>query len=193
MKRIALGLAAVVVPALIFHAAILAALGGYLVKAGPPEKADIALVLGGDPSGNRILKAGEMVRQGFVPKVLVSGPVGMYDYAECDLEIPFAVHRGYPESYFVHFEHRARSTTEEAAATIPELRRLGAKTVLLITSDYHTRRSGRTFRHAAPDLTFYVVAAPDPFFTADAWWKNREGRKTFVMEWMKTVAEWLGI
>jgi uncharacterized SAM-binding protein YcdF (DUF218 family) len=193
LKRIALGLAAVVVLALIFHSAILAGLGGYLVNAGPPQKADIAVVLGGDPSGNRILKAAELVRQGFTARILVSGPTGMYDYAECDLEIPFAVRRGYPESYFVRFEHRARSTGEEAEVVVPELWRLGAKTVLLVTSDYHTRRAGRIFRKAAPDLTFDVVAAPDPYFTASAWWKNREGRKTFAIEWMKTVAEWFGI
>jgi len=179
--------------ALIFHSAILSALGGYLVHAGPPEKADIVLVLGGDPSGNRIMKAAELVRKGYAPKVLVSGPVDLYDYAECDLEIPFAVRRGYPESYFAHFEHRARSTAEEAAATAPELRRLGARTVLLVTSDYHTRRAGKIFRRAAPDLTFYVVAAPDPYFTQAGWWKNREGRKTFAFEWMKTVAQWFGI
>lgn len=193
MKRITLGLAAVVVLALIFHSAILSALGAYLVDAGPPQKADIAVVLGGDPSGNRILKAAELVRQGFTPKVLVSGPTGIYDYAECDLEIPFAERRGYPEAYFIHFEHRARSTGEEADVLVPELRRLGAKTILLVTSDYHTRRAGRIFRKAAPDLTFDVVAAPDPYFTASGWWKNREGRKTFAIEWMKTVAEWFGI
>ena len=193
MKKIALGLAALVVLALAFHSAILAALGGYLVKADPPRKADIALVLAGDASGNRILKAAELVREGYAPKVLVSGPVGMYDYAECDLEIPFAVRRGYPQSYFEPYQHHAHSTQEEADAMLPELRRLGAKTVLLVTSDFHTRRAGRIFRRAAPDLTFDVVAAPDQYFTPSGWWKNREGRKTFMIEWMKTIAEWFGI
>ena len=182
----------VVVLALVFHSAILTALGSFLVKAGPPQRADIAVVLAGDVTGNRIIKSGELVRQGYAPKALVSGPVGMYDFAECDLEIPFAVRRGFPESYFLRFEHRARSTQEEAEAIIPELHRLGAKTVLLVTSDFHTRRAGKIFRRVGPDLTFYVVAAPDSYFTPNGWWHDREGRKTFVIEWMKTVAEWLG-
>ncbi len=190
MKRIALALAAVIVFALIFHSAILAALGRYLVSAGPPEKADIVVVLAGDASGNRILKAANLVRQGYAPKVLVSGPAGMYDFSECDLEIPFAVRRGFPESYFLHFENHAHSTQEEAQAVIPELRRLGAKNILLVTSDFHTRRAGRIFRRMAPGLTFHVVAAPDVYFTPGAWWENREGRKTFAIEWMKTLAEW---
>ena len=61
---------------LLLHSAILSALGGYLVDAGPPQKADIALVLAGDSSGNRILKAAELVRDGIRSKVLVSGPRG---------------------------------------------------------------------------------------------------------------------
>ena len=193
MKRFALALAVVVVLALIFHSAILAALGSYLVKAGPPQKADLIVVLAGDSTGHRIVKSAELVRDGFAPKILVSGPAGMYDFAECDLEIPFAVKRGFPESYFLHFENRAHSTQDEAQAIVPELHRLGAKTILLVTSDFHTRRATKIFRRAAPDLTFYPVAAPDPYFTPDAWWQNREGRKTFVIEWMKTVAEWFGL
>jgi uncharacterized SAM-binding protein YcdF (DUF218 family) len=82
---------------------------------------------------------------------------------------------------------------EEAQAVTPELRRLGAKRVILVTSDYHTRRAGKIFRAAAPDLMFYVVAAPDVHFTAHGWWHSREGRKTFVLEWTKTVTEWVGM
>ena len=193
MKKLALAVTMVVVLALVLHNAIFAALGGYLVKAEPPQKADIAVVLAGDATGHRILKGAEMVRDGFASKVLVSGPVAIYDVAECDLEIPFAVKRGFPESYFAHFEHRARSTQEEAEAIVPELHRIGAKKILLVTSDFHTRRAGKIFRRAAPELTFYVVAAPDAFFSPDAWWHNREGRKTFIIEWMKTVAEWVGM
>jgi len=44
-RILALVLAASVVLGLIFHNAVLGAMGAYLVNAGPPEKADIALVL----------------------------------------------------------------------------------------------------------------------------------------------------
>jgi uncharacterized SAM-binding protein YcdF (DUF218 family) len=182
-----------VILAVLLHATILGALGGYLVRAGAPEKADIAVVLAGDFLGNRILKAASLVRDGYAPKVLVSGPPGVYGYFESDLAIPFAVKNGYPESYFVSFKHQAHSTMEEARAILPELRGMGVQKVLLVTSNYHTRRSGRIFRAMAPDLTFYVVAASDPNFSPQRWWKNREGRKTFVIEWMKTVAEWVGL
>lgn len=184
---------AAIVLALIFHNAVLTALGVYLVKAGPPEKADIALVLAGDGEGNRILKAAQLARQGYVSKVLVSGPSGIYGHYECDLAIPFAVRAGYPESYFVHLENDARSTQEEARYAIARLRQLGVHSVLLVTSDYHTRRAGKIFRSAAPDLRFIVVAAPDVSFTPDGWWHNRQGEKIAFNEWLKTVTEPFGI
>ena len=52
------------------------------------------------------------------------------------------------------------------------------------------RTAGALFGAAAPDLTFIVVAAPDRYLTRDGWWRDREGRKTFLTEWLKTVAGW---
>ncbi len=177
----------------VFNAQILTALGAYLVQAGPPQKADAALVLAGDGWGNRILTGAQLDRDGFVPKVLVSGPDGAYGLHDCELAIPFAVRHGYPESYFVHMENSARSTVEEAQAVLPVIRGMGLKRILVVTSNYHTRRAGAIYRKLAPDLTILVVAAPDQKFTADGWWLNREGQKTFVVEWEKTVANWLGL
>lgn len=192
-RKIALFLAAAFLIVLIFHARILAALGGYLVHDEQPKQADLAFVLAGDANGYRILRAAELVRQGYVPKVLVSGPGPQYGVFECDLAIPFAVKAGYPESYFLHFHHDAHSTQEEAVNAAAELRRLGARHVLLVTSDYHTRRAGRILRAAAPEIEFTVVGAPDKYFSASNWWNNREGRKTFLVEWEKTVATWFGL
>ncbi len=171
----------------------LAALGGFLVHAEAPAPADMVVVLAGDYIGNRIIIAGALVRQGLAPKALISGPADFYDLHESDLAIPFAVRHGYPESYFLPFPNDARSTTAEADAVIPELRKLHAHRIDLVTSNFHTRRAGNIYRKRAPDLEIHVVAAPDRYFTPDAWWKNREGRKTFVLERMKTIATWLGM
>lgn len=192
-RKLVLILTVAILASLLFHAQIFSVLGSYLVHQDQPKHADLALVLAGDATGNRIVRAAELVRQGYVPKVVVSGPSGVYGLHECDLAIPFAVRAGYPESYFVHFEHDAHSTQEEAANAAAELKRLGARHVLLVTSDYHTRRAGRILRAAAPDVEFTVVAAPDLYFSAGGWWHNREGRKTFLVEWEKTVANWFGV
>ena len=192
-KKLAAGLIVAALALFLSRSVWLGALGSYLVQAQPPVKADIALVLAGDSRGNRIVKGAELVQQGYVPRVLVSGPDGMYGAHECDLAIAFAVRAGYPEAYFVHFENTARSTREEAADAVVVLRKMGAHKVLIVTSDFHTRRAGRMYREAAPDLEFITVAAPEPFFSADGWWKNREGQKTALYEWMKTVASWVNL
>jgi uncharacterized SAM-binding protein YcdF (DUF218 family) len=157
----------------------------------PPRHADVILVLAGDASGGRILKGAELVREGYASKAIVSGPV-IYSVHECELAIALAERAGYPASYFVHFEHDAFSTAEEAHDAAPVLRGMGVKQVLLVTSNFHTRRAGKIFRAAMPDLAFDVVGSNDPHFTPQGWWKDREGRKTFVIEWMKTVSEWFG-
>jgi uncharacterized SAM-binding protein YcdF (DUF218 family) len=193
-RKLALVAAAgVVFAAFVFHERILASAGAYLVKAEEPRHAQAALVLAGDFYGNRVLKGAELARGGYVPKVLVSGPAGTYGYYEDQLAIPFAVKDGYPESYFEGLEHNARSTQEEADYTIPELRRRGIHDVLLVTSNFHSRRAGRIFRKSAPDIHFTVIASPDVHFAPGSWWHDREGRKTFLYEWEKTVASWFGL
>lgn len=171
----------------------LTTLGAYLVESDSPAPADMIVVLAGDFGGNRILTAGDLVRQGIAPKALISGPSALYGLHESDLAIPFAVRHGYPASYFIAFPNDARSTVDEAQAVIGKLRQLNARKIDLVTSNYHTRRAGHIFRSAAPDLEFHVVSAPDLFFTPATWWKTRDGEKTFAFEWIKTVTSWFGM
>ena len=175
------------------HAIWLTALGRVLVRDDGPAHADIAVVLAGDFSGNRILRAAELVRQGYVPKVLVSGPHTLYGRYECDAAIPFAVEHGYPQAWFIRAPHEALSTRAEAAAILPDLRRLGVHRFLLVTSNYHTARAARIFRGAGPDFEIRSVAAPDEYFHPESWWRNREGQKLFFMEWSKTFAGLAGM
>lgn len=190
ISLIALGV--LLLAAVLFRESLYRAMAGYLVRAGDPQKADIVVVLAGDSTGGRITKGAELVRQGYAPLVIVSGPAGSYGNYECDLAIPFAVRTGFPESYFAHNHHNALSTADEVRILTEDLRRRGVRRVLLVTSDYHTRRSARLFQPAFPEATLLVVASPDRHFSVGGWWKDREGRKIFLIEWMKTVAEWLG-
>lgn len=171
----------------------LRAIGEFLVHSEAPVASDIIVVLGGDFYGLRILKSGELVKRGFAPIALISGPAGIYDYHECDLAIPFAVKRGYPAAYFVPLPHNALSTRTEAQIILPELRRRGVRRFLLVTSNYHSRRAGRIFRRLARDFEMRVVPAPDQFFTPESWWRNREAEKTVFFEWAKTVGDFMGM
>ena len=170
-------------------------LGAALIHDDGPAKADIAVVLGGDRWGNRILKGAELVRDGYVPAVLVSGPL-YYAAHECDLAIDFAVQRGYPREWFIAAPNDTLSTRDEAQCMLRELKKRNARKFLLVTSEYHTARSARIYRAeerkmgGGPEMR--VIAAPDRYFRADSWWRSREGLKTAFMEWSKTVATALG-
>ena len=178
---------------LLTHSTWMGWMGGLLVHAETPSRADVIVVLAGDPHGNRILRGAELVKQGYAPKVLVSGPGGAYDLHECDLAIPFVVRRGYPASWFIPVPHNGHSTEEEGRAIFPVLQKMHAHTVLVVTSDYHTRRALRTLRPQWPGVDIHMIAAGDEFFSPSGWWHSREGRKTFLLEWTKTFAAAVGM
>jgi len=171
-------------------------LGAALIRDEGPAKADAAVVLAGDPYGQRITRAAELVRQGYTGKVIVSGP-SYYGIHECDAAIQYAVREGYPVEWFIALPNDALSTREEAQVVLDELQRRGMRSFLLVTSDYHTARAGRIYRSTmkkrggGPDMR--LVAAPDKWFRPDGWWKSREGLKIAFMEWSKTLATAVGV
>jgi uncharacterized SAM-binding protein YcdF (DUF218 family) len=166
--------------------------GSFLIRDEPPVKADAALVLGGDGTGDRTLKAAQLAQAGWVPIVYLSGPKILVGYESGGM-LAFALKHGFRESMFQEIKHDSKSTREEAALVTAELRRRGVHRILLVTSLFHTRRAYYLFHRAAPDMEIHIVAAPDPDFTPATWWKSREGQKIFVLEWAKTLAAWMGI
>jgi uncharacterized SAM-binding protein YcdF (DUF218 family) len=168
-------------------------MGAFLVKTDKPAPADVVVVLAGDMRGARILAGADLVKRGLAPTALISGPDEVYGMYECEPAIAFAVAHGYPKTYFTGAPHHARSTRDEVAALLPVLHQMGVHRVDLVTSNFHTRRAGKLFRQMAPDMETHVVAADDVYFEPDTWWRSREGRKTFLMEGLKTVTSWFGI
>ena len=172
-------------------------LGEALVRNDGPAKADIAVVLAGDTNGHRIELAADLVKKGYVPEVLVDGPMGPYGNRESDLAIAFITKEGYPARWFLPLPMDAHSTTEEAAVVVPELERRRINSFLLITSDYHTARAWRTFHKLLQQhndrLLMRVIPAGDDWFKPDSWWQTREGRKIALLEWTKTIASMVGL
>lgn len=192
LRRVGLALLALVALAYLFREPLLRTSFDFLNAGQPPEKADLAVVLAGDGTGLRILKAAELVRDGYVPAALISGPSSDYEVPECDLAISLAVRRGFPESYFQHLHKDNSSTEEESRDVLAELRARGVHKVLIVTSGYHTRRAGRYYRNLT-DIRAVMVAAPERYAERDTWWRNREGRKRIFLEWTKTVTTPFGV
>lgn len=173
---------------------ILTALGSALVENDGPQKAGAIVVLGGDEAGFRILKGAQLARAGYAPYVVVDGPRVLGGH-ESDATIKYAEQNGYPDSLFhpLPLPNGVNSTRAESQYVGLLLKQDKIDKILLVTSNYHTHRAASLMRKTNPWLQVVVVPAPDEFFSPNRWWKTREGQKTFLMEWMKTVAAWLGL
>lgn len=176
--------------ALLLRTRILFAAGQALINGSAPSHADMILVIGGDFTGERILEAAELEREGYAPVVLMSGGGSVYGFHETDLELEFVRDHGYGAEKFIQFRYPAESTVDEAEHDIPEMRKMGVHRYLLVTSPPHTARAGRVFRRVAPDLQMTAIACPDGNWVGGQWWKSREGRKEWLLESAKTLADW---
>ena len=183
-----LALLIVLLSCYLLRAPILWRMGAMLDGSVQPQTADMILVLGGDWSGSRILKAGELVRQGIAPKAFVSGAAIYFGRTESQLAIDFAVSRGYPRDSFIPFQAPNLSTDDEARTEGVILRSMGVKRLLLVTHAWHTARALKTFRHRMPELDIQAAGVWDKYWNHGYWWLTREGRKTWFFEATKNVA-----
>ena len=74
-------------------------------------------------------------------------------------------------------------TREEAVAVSELVASHGWKKILLVTSNYHTRRSEYIYERTLPPGTqLRVISAPDTEYDPQSWWRTREGLKLFFHE-----------
>lgn len=175
--------------------AIVPRIGYSLIYSQIPRQADLILVLGGDFWGPRVLKAADLALEGYAPLVLISGPpYGEEGRPEGEFAIEFLVAHRYPKPLFAVFAHQAGSTIDEAIALGPELRRRRVKTVILVTSDYHSRRADIVIRlFCDSGIQFISVPASDPQYNAELWWDDPKSRKKFLSEWSKIAGSVLWV
>jgi len=180
---------ACLVTTFLFRDLLLMGLGGELIVADRLEKADLIYVLAGDFFGSRVLSGAELGARGYAPRVLLSG--GRYSNEfygnrfSGDLAVQFAVEHGYSPKLFQSVRLESVSTLEEARAMGPVFRRLGAKRVILVTSNFHSRRARLVFRMILPDIDFRVVPSADRDFDPSSWWKTDRGRHLVISEYEK--------
>jgi len=175
------------------HHAILRSAGEFLNVGETPQKAEAAVVLAGGWTGERVIRAGELLNGGFVPLILISGAATFYGASECDLSRDFARLKRIPADRVECIPSKATSTREEVGFIVPELRRRGIHRCLIVSVSTHLRRARQLFREAAPDIEFHFIAAPTPNFDLENWYQSREGRKWVSLEWLKLVTGWFGV
>jgi uncharacterized SAM-binding protein YcdF (DUF218 family) len=176
---------------LAFRQQVLDGMGQFLVVTDPLERADLIYVFAGDFWGGRVLLGANLGSQGWAPRVVLSG--GLYSgggevsrYAG-DLAVDFAVRRGYSRGLFLSIPMEAQSTIDEARFMGPIFHRLGARRVILVTSNFHSRRAAEVFRLFLPEFDFRMEGAPDDTFDPHAWWKTPQQRHLLFGEFQKML------
>lgn len=148
------------------------------------EPADIIIVIGDDDfAAHRVAEAAALFRAGWAPQIVASGRM-LRPYASlADFMARDLASQGVPESAIVQFSHRASNTLEEAEGLRVLISEKGWRRILLVTSNYHSRRARYIFRKVLPaSVRLEVAGASDPEFEPDNWWESRQGRKTFFLE-----------
>jgi len=170
---------------LIFSA--LASQAARFLVVDEPEKSDAIVTLAGE-TNVRPARALELLRQGVAPRVFLNVQTRdrIYDQQLTDIARKYA--SGLPEANRVSVCPIAGFSTKAEADDVSRcLQPLGAHRVLIVTSDYHTRRALTIFRHRLPQYQFNAAAARDPAHFGEAWWTNREWAKVTFGEWSKML------
>ena len=143
-------------------------------------KADVLVLLGG--GDERPARAAELFKQGAAPKILVSGS------GDCRSHERSLEKDGVPAAAII-LECDSKTTRENAEFSIPLLRQMGARRVIIVTSWYHSRRALHCFEHYAPDIKFY--SRPSYFGYARKDWKSHGIGKYVKSEYWKLIGYWV--
>lgn len=166
------------------RAPILRFVGESWVVEDSLDHADALMVLSDDNFyADRAARAAELYRQGMAPFVVASGRqlrpyAGVAELMEHDL-----IERGVPKDKIVRLAHSADNTREEAAALVQLAAEQKWKKVIVVTSNYHTRRARYIFhRMFPPGTTVMVASARDGNFDPQHWWERRAAIKRLMRE-----------
>jgi uncharacterized SAM-binding protein YcdF (DUF218 family) len=158
--------------------------GGFWIVNESPAPSDAIVILSDDNyNGDRAAEAADIFKAGWAPRVIASGRY-LRPYAGiAELEARDLESHGVPESAIVPFSQHASDTREECIAIGQLISSRRWRRILLVTSNYHTRRSEYICERVFPQGTVLrVMAAPDSEYDPRTWWQSRPGMKIFLHE-----------
>lgn len=168
-----------------------------LVSQRPPTgSVDVAIVLQGSYEGSRERIAGAvgLLQRRIVPRAALSLPKeslwgeAIAPAARAYLERTYG-HDVASHIDFCETDAYANSTASEMQALTPCIRQHQWKSIVVVTSNYHTRRAAMIWnRLAHRDHTIRVwMTGVDGTEFQTPWWRHRASAKTFFMEFTKLV------
>ncbi|MFC1596915.1 YdcF family protein [Planctomycetota bacterium] len=157
-----------------------------------PQRSECVMVMPG-PEDTRPFVAAAIVRAELADRVLIPelmiSPAVEEGILPPSHEITGRVlkHRGVPEEDILILDGASDSTFGDVRALGAFLDSSPEARVMVVTSDYHTRRTRWTVARLLGDRARRVtfVSAPAEDFRLDAWWQVEEGFMAIVGEYLK--------
>jgi DUF218 domain len=152
-----------------------------------PQPADAIVVLAGETE-QRPAKGLLLLSQGLAPRMLLDVPAGSRIYRWTQMELAQQFLNGLPSAQQLSscpiVGLSTRDEARDVAGCLAGQTATGAQVhrVLLVTSDFHTRRALAIFRHEIPGVQFSAAAAYDSAQYGPRWWLHRQWAKTFFDE-----------
>lgn len=172
---------------LIFLLLVFALNAGRILVVNNPERADVILVLAGE-TDRRPARALEVLSQGFGDHVVIDVPAEAMIYDSSQVELA--------ERYVQNLTQHDRvsvcpvaglSTKDETRDARKCIDQQHGSRVLIVTSDFHTRRALSIFRREIPSFSFSTAAAYDETQFGTRWWTHRQWAKTCFEEWLRLI------
>ena len=163
---------------------------GSRLVVNQPQRSDLILLLAGDEDDIRYWKGIELLRAGYAPRMLVDARADGVSYGRSPVELTEDFIRRSAGGLAVHVcPSRGTSTLQELRSAAACLQPIAPHAVLLVTSDYHTRRALAIARQVYPGYSWSVAAANSGLLSAPRWWTDRQIAKNVLLEWQK-MAWW---
>ncbi len=179
----------------VLAAGVFLANAGKMLVVDAPAPSDVIVVLAGE-TDSRPVRALQLFDRGYGRKIILNVPAQAKVYAFTQMELAEKYIQGLSQGAAMRIcPIEGLSTRDEARDVRKCLEHEDGGRVLLVTSDYHTRRTLDIFRHEIPGKAFSVAAATDETQFGTRWWKHRQWAKVFFDEglrwvWWKAVDEW---
>ena len=166
---------------------VFAANAGRVLVVDSPERSDVILVLAGE-TDHRPARALELLGQGYARRVVMNVPAAarIYQFTQVQLAEQYVQHLPQAASIAI-CPIEGLSTRDEARDAEKCLAREEGNRILIVTSDFHTRRALSIFRHEIRGKSFTIAAAYDDTQFGTRWWRHREWAKTCVDEWLRLL------
>jgi len=176
--------------------------GDLLISSDPePQHVDAAIVLQGSIAAEKVRIAGaiNLLQRGIADRALLSVPHESY----WGQSIPPAARSYLERTYgndlaarvdFCETSADVDSTVQEAHALGPCIQEHHWHSVVVVTSDYHTRRASMLWKRmnrSNPKIHIWIEGVADPEFQ-QPWWRRRQSAKIWLMETSKLVWSVLG-